>query len=132
MTPFPSATRPTTLGPRAVAVAQGIFYLIWGLWPVLRLPSFESATGADDRRLHALGALVALVGGLLVFSARRGRPSVEAVVLGAGFALCLACVDLEFVFRGVVSFVYLLDAVIEAAFVIAWTAALSARGPARP
>lgn len=98
----------------------GVFWLATGLWPLAHYRSFEAVTGPKD--VKTMGALIAVVGGALLVSARRRDPTPEAAVLGAAAAAALTAADLRFVARGRISRVYLLDVVAEAPFLAGWAA----------
>ena len=107
---------------RRVAAVQGIYFVITGLWPVLGIDSFQAVTGpkTDLWLVYAIGCLVAAIGAALLVAAGSGRTTPEVAVLAVGSAVALAGIDLEFVVRGVISWVYLLDAAAEVALVTWW------------
>lgn len=118
--PQPSP-RPSALD--AVCLAQGVYFLASGAWPWIHLESFERVTGPkhDHWLVKTVGALVAVVGGVLVDAAVRGRAADRAVALTAvGTAAALAAIDVNFVQKGRISPVYLADALVEALIVGAW------------
>jgi len=101
-----------------LALAQGIFYFITGIWPLLHLASFEAVTGpkTDDWLVQTVGALLATFGAVLALAGLRRRLTSEWRLLAAGFALVLALVDIVFVIPPV----YLADAAVELPLVLAW------------
>lgn len=107
-----------------LAFAQGVFYVLTGLWPLFHLPSFERVTGpkTDDWLVQTVGALLATFGAVLTLAAARQRLTPEWRVLAAGFALALAAIDIVFVSRDVISPIYLADAVVEISLALAWWA----------
>lgn len=107
-----------------VAYAQGWFYLLTGLWPLVHMGSFEAVTGpkVDRWLVQTVGAEVAVIGAVLTLAGRRRATGPEIRLLGAGSAVALAAVDVIFVARGRISPVYLLDALAELALTIAWAA----------
>ncbi|HZZ83477.1 MAG TPA: hypothetical protein VFE30_02980 [Anaeromyxobacteraceae bacterium] len=109
---------------RATALGQGAFWLLTGLWPLAHYRSFEAVTGPkkDDWLVKTIGALIAIVGGTLLASARRGEPAPEVALLGAAGAAALSCADAVFVARGRISPVYLLDVLAESPFLAGWAA----------
>ena len=108
---------------RFLATTQGIYYVITGLWPVFHIDSFQAATGnkTDLWLVKTVGLLIAVIGAA-IFAARR-RPMVfpETFLLAAGSAVVLGTVDLAYALWGVISKIYLLDAVPEAVLVVAWS-----------
>jgi hypothetical protein len=101
--------------------AQGLYFVISGVWPVVHLESFMRVTGpkTDDWLVQAFGLLVAGVGVVLVRAWLRGRSRTVADVALAT-ASTLAFIDVWFVARGRVPPIYLADAAVESAFVVAW------------
>ncbi len=106
---------------RSVLLGQGLYYLATGLWPLVHMRSFEAVTGpkVDRWLVKTVGSLIAVAGASLVAASANEQPSAEAVVLSAGTAVAMALVDTVYAARGRVSPVYLLDAVPEAAIVVA-------------
>src|SRR6185503_914398 len=108
---------------RRLATAQGLYYMVAGLWPVLHLDSFQAVTGdkTDLWLVKTVGLLIAVIGAAVFAS--RNRPSLfpETFVLAAGSAGVLGAVDVVYALRGVISKIYLLDAVPEAALVAVWS-----------
>jgi hypothetical protein len=107
---------------RLLAASQGVFYIATGLWPLVSLSSFVSVTGPkrDVWLLKTTGLLIAALGGVLLLGARRPSPSREAQMAGIGTAAALGSVDLLYVTKGALPRVYLLDALAEGAFLVAW------------
>lgn len=112
------------IGPRHVAVAQGAFYVVTGLWPLVSMRTFELASGPKLEKWLAktMGAFIAAVGGaLLLQPARHARP------LGVLAAGALGACDLVYAGKGRIKKTYLLDAAVEAALIGAWALALPTR-----
>lgn len=108
-----------------LAQAQGVAYLITGIWPIVHRRSFEAMTGpkTDYWLVRTVGALVSVVGAVLLLGSRRSRWLPEFTLLAVGSALSLALVDIVGVAVRRISPVYLLDAVGELALVAAWVGA---------
>lgn len=113
-------------GPLAsrLAVAQGVFDVVAGMWPIVHLRSFEAVTGPkrEGWLVKTVGALVTVVGGALLTAGLRRRVTPELLLLGAGSAAALAVVDIHYSPQRI-SPVYLLDAVLEGALVTGWCVA---------
>jgi energy-converting hydrogenase Eha subunit E len=107
---------------RFTAWAQGGYYLLTGVWPLVHLPSFEWVTGpkTDDWLVRTVGLLVGAVGVGLLLAARRGRVTLDLVVVAALCALALAAVDVVYVADGTLRPVYLLDALPELGLAGLW------------
>lgn len=105
---------------RALALAQGGYYLATGVWSLVSMRSFERVTGPKTDRwlVRTVGVLVSGIGIGLIESGARGRLSREleraSVICAAG----LIAIEVPLALRGRIAPVYLLDAVAEAGFVL--------------
>jgi hypothetical protein len=113
----------------AVAGSQAAFYALTGFWPVFTIRTFEWITGpkADRWLVKATGLLIGVIGLVVGLSARRRRITPEIAVLGAGSALSLGGIDLFYVRRGRLRWVYALDGLGELALAAAWALAWQRR-----
>ena len=109
--------------PKKLLMAQGLYYLITGLWPLFAVSSFQFITGekTDLWLVKTAGLLVAVAGAVLVRSALRVLPSPDAIIIACGYALVLAAVDIIYTAKGVISPVYLVDAFLEIAIISGWS-----------
>src|SRR5438874_11329800 len=73
-------------------VAQGIYYLLTGLWPLLAISSFQRVTGPkhDLWLVQTVGVLIAVIGGTLLIAGWRRRGTPEIFFLAVGSAVGLA------------------------------------------
>lgn len=101
---------------------HGTFNLRSGLWPLVHLRSFESVFGPKTDRW-----LVRTVAGLLITNgiAQLSAPDTpagdaQARRLGIGTAATLAAIDLAYAPAGRINRIYLLDALIELAWIHRW------------
>jgi hypothetical protein len=110
---------------RRAAAWQGRYFVATGAWPLFHLRSFEAVTGPKPEGwlVKMVGLLAAAIGGSLLMGVRRGKISPELRWLGLSSAAAFAAVDTWYAGRRRIAPVYLLDAVVEAAFMVAW------RGP---
>jgi hypothetical protein len=108
-----------------VALVQGGFYVLTGVWALVDLDSFMAVTGpkTDLWLVKTVGALVTVIGGVLLMAGRRRRVTRDVALLGIGAALSFATIDLVYVSAGRISRIYLLDAVVEAGLCAAWALA---------
>lgn len=108
---------------KALAVGQGVFYLLTGLWPIFNLRSFEKVTGpkTDDWLVKTTGGLIAVTGATLVQTGLNKNLSREAALIGAGHALVLGTISWYYAYQGRISKIYLFDAFTEYLLVGAWT-----------
>jgi len=109
------------------ALVQGLYYLATGVWPLVSIDTFLAVTGpkTDLWLVQTVGALIGVIGAILLVAAARRQAGVEATLLALGSALALAAVDVTFVTRGVIDRIYLLDALAEVILVVGWGAALA-------
>lgn len=115
---------------RTLAGLQGAYFLFTGLWPLADLASFLAVTGpkADLWLVRFFGALVCVPGMILVHAAWRGDRHAGVWIAGPVCAAILGAGDVVFVTRGSIPPVYLIDAAIEAAFVLGWIAVARTSG----
>lgn len=112
-----------------VALVQGGYFVVTGGWPLIHMRSFEAVTGPkrDHWLVNTVGLLVGVAGSTLVAAARRPRgPSTDLRAVAVGTALALAAVDVYYVAGGRIAPVYLGDAIVELALVVAWSRATPA------
>ena len=79
---------------------QALYFLVTGIWPCLEIRSFQKISGpkTDIWLVKTVGVLVSVIGGVLGVAGMRRRITPES----AGLA------------------VYLLDALVEVLFIVAW------------
>lgn len=117
----PTSTIDAPTGP---AVAQGVFNIVGGLWPLLSLRSFEWVFGPKQERWleYTVAGLLCVNGAVQIAAARAGEP-VAARRIGQGTALTLLAIDLVYVPLGRIRWTYLIDAAMEAGWLLAWRGA---------
>jgi hypothetical protein len=112
---------------RLVAFAHAGYFLITGIWPLLHIRSFEWVSGpkVDRWLVKTVSGLITVIGAVVGLAAWRRpiTPEIEALAIGSG--LSLAAVDIYYVARRRIRWVYLLDAAAEIALAAAW---LTAKG----
>ena len=110
--------------PRLIALVQGIYYLITGIWPLLHLPSFEAVSGpkTDKWLVRTVGVLITVIGAVLCLAAARQKPLSEPEIasLALGSTAGLTAIEVVYVAKGRISPIYLLDALLEIAVIAAW------------
>lgn len=110
-------------GARAhVSLAQGIWYVAAGVWPLVDARSFQDVTGpkTDVWLARSCGMMLALVGAALVFARVRRRIGAEMVFLGLGAALALAFADVLVATSAAGTNAYLVDAAMQLVFAGVW------------
>jgi hypothetical protein len=103
-----------------ILTAQGAYFVVTGLWPVVHMPSFEAVTGpkVDDWLVKMVGLLAAVIGGTLYTAARRRNQSFEVVLLAIASALAFTLIDAWYSLAGRISLIYLADAVVEIVIIV--------------
>jgi hypothetical protein len=105
-----------------LTLAHGAFNVVGGAWPLLNLASFEWVFGpkTDDWLQRTSAGLLMSAGWsqLLTDDSPEGRRHARRV--GIGTALTLLAVDLTYVPKGRLRWTYLLDGLMEAAWIVAW------------
>lgn len=103
-------------------LAQGLFYLITGLWPLFSPRIFQKVTGpkVDFWLVNTVGLLIAVVGAVLGLAWKNHRVTPETTLLGAGSAASLGAIEIYYGLKRRIRPVYLLDAVVEAVLVLLW------------
>ena len=106
-----------------VALVQGLFYLATGIWPLLSMETFLKVTGlkTDLWLVMTVGAILAVIGAVLILAVSIGEINASLVVLAMGSAFVLAFVEIIYVAQQVIPLVYLGDAFLEL-LIIAWWA----------
>jgi len=103
-------------------LAQGVYYVASGVWPVLHIRSFLIVTGpkTDLWLVKTVGVLITVIGATLILAGAWRQTTVEIFVLAVGSQLALTAVDVIYVAKKVIDRIYLLDAAVEMIFFAAW------------
>jgi len=107
---------------RQVARVQAIYFLATGIWPLLHMRSFEWVSGpkVDRWLVKTVSVLITVIGGTIGLAARRRRITPEIELLAVGGASGLAAIDVIYVARGRIRWVYALDALSELGLAAGW------------
>jgi hypothetical protein len=110
---------------------QGAYFALTALWALVDVDSFQAVTGPKtDLWLVKTVALLILVVAAALLSMSRRRPfPPDGRWLGLAAAAALGGVDVVYVLQGTISRIYLLDAALEGALVVAWLAAPQRSSP---
>jgi hypothetical protein len=103
-------------------LAQGAYYLATGVWPLVSPATFQALTGPKRELwlVKTVGALAAVIGGVLTYAgARRRRPS-EVALLAMGSAAAFAAIDIVYVAKRRILPVYLVDAAAQIGLIAIW------------
>ena len=113
---------------RRVIAAQGAYFFVTGVWPLLHMRSFEAVTGpkVDRWLVKTVGLCIACIGGTLLAAARHDRVTPEVRGLAESSALALTGIDVYYSATGRISPIYLADAVTEIGIVAALRASRDA------
>jgi hypothetical protein len=118
-----------------LALAQGLFYIVTGVWPLLHMQSFERISGpkVDHWLVKTVGLLLTVIGSVLMIDGLRQRTELGSALLGVGSAGALTAIDVIYVAKKRIWPVYLLDAVVETGLIALWIwRKLLQRGPMNP
>jgi hypothetical protein len=112
-----------------LARLHGVTNVAGGLWPLIHLRSFEAILGpkVDRWLVYTVAGLLASIGAAQLTSTADEAGVRQARCLGMGTALTLAGVDLVYVSRRRISRMYLVDAALEAAWLLAWASTFTTR-----
>ncbi len=112
--------------PLIPALAQGIFYVLTGMWPIMNIESFQLVTGPkhDLWLVKTVGAILFVIGITLIITGIRQESMLSTAVLAIGSAVVLAGVDIIYFKKRIIAAIYLLDALAEFLFIAWWTTIL--------
>jgi hypothetical protein len=107
-----------------VSLIQGLYYVVTGIWPVASAGTFQLITGPkrDVWLVKTVGALLGGVGAVLALAGWRDTVQAEIPLLGMASAATLATVDIVYYRKGILRWVYLVDALLEAGLIAGWIA----------
>jgi hypothetical protein len=113
---------PATNRRKTLACAHGTYNVLSGLWPIVHLRSFQRVFGpkADEWLVHTVAGLLVVIGCSQLRAADSAEGQDIARRLGIGTSATLLAIDLIYVPKGRISKMYLLDAVVEVAWIAAW------------
>jgi hypothetical protein len=102
---------------RAPIRAQGLYYTVTGVWPVVHMRSFIALTGDKRERwlVQTFGILTAAIG----YSLLRGTPTRATARLGWSAAAAIGVPDVAYWARGTLPLPCLLDGVAQLCFAAA-------------
>jgi hypothetical protein len=114
----------------SLAALHGTFNLVTGLWAPLHRRSFEAVTGPklDYWLVNTVAGLLVTNGLVQLTAPTTSEGHAMARRLGIGTAGTLVTIDVVYGVKGRISPVYLLDALVELAWITAW----AIQSPPRP
>jgi hypothetical protein len=117
----------------ALCWAQGLYFLLTGVWPLVSVETFQSVTGrksdhliadppteADHWMLNTISALIIVISVVILTAAWRRRVSFDVSFLGIMSAAALTIIDVVYVARGTILPIYLADAAVEVVIITVW------------
>jgi hypothetical protein len=109
-----------------VALVQGIYFLVTGIWPLLSMRSFLAITGpkTDLWLVKTVGLILGVIGAVLIYAQATATVNPPVVALAIGAAASLALIEIVYVIKRVISPIYLGDAAAELILIAWWAIAL--------
>jgi len=105
-----------------VALVQGIYFFITGVWPIISMKTFLLITGpkTDLWLVKTVGLILAVIGAVLLYAQLTGTVNPPVIFLAVGSAAALALIEFIYVIKRVISPVYLGDAFAEVILIGWW------------
>ncbi|HEX6984331.1 MAG TPA: hypothetical protein VF170_03090 [Planctomycetaceae bacterium] len=105
-----------------VAAAQGLYYLVTGVWPFVSMRAFEAVTGPklEHWLVKTVGLLVGVTGAVCLLGVWLGRFTPEVAALALGNAVALTGIDVYYVAIRRIAPIYLADAAAEVVLIAGW------------
>ena len=105
-----------------VALVQGIYFFVAGIWPIISIGTFQLVTGpkTDLWLVKTVGIILAVIGAVLIFAQVNAEINTSIILLAIGSAISLAVVEFVYVSKRVISAIYLGDAIIELILTAWW------------
>jgi hypothetical protein len=101
-----------------ILLLQSIYYFLTGLWPLVDITSFMKVTGPKtDIWLVKMVGLLTIAISIALFNSYRTHNH-TSTVLAVCSASAYLVIDVYYYYNGQISFVYLIDAFIEAMIII--------------
>ncbi|MBF9254458.1 hypothetical protein I2I11_14230 [Pontibacter sp. 172403-2] len=107
---------------RLIALIQGVYWLPFGVWPLVHMPSFLWVTGPKVELwlVRTVSLLLIVIGAVLIAAAASKRVTPEIKWLGAGGAAAMAFVDFYYSMQDVIWDTYMLDGIAEIILILLW------------
>lgn len=115
---------------QALALIQGIYYFVTGLWPIVDIQSFMMVTGpkVDIWLVKMVGGLTIAISLFLFVVASKGLITSEGMVLILAACFAYLTIDVYYSLNRVIRYIYLGDAALEFIFIVSWLQWLIKRG----
>ena len=105
-----------------VALVQGIYFFVFGIWPLLHMESFLKMTGPkiDLWLVKTVATILAVIGIVLIVAQASAEVTTSIIILGIGSALSLALIEIIYVAKRVISPIYIVDTFVELVLIAWW------------
>lgn len=105
-----------------LSLAQGVYYFITGIWPLVSMRTFQMITGpkTDYWLVNTVGVLVLVIGAVLIFAGIRHNITYEIFFLALGSAIALMAIDSIYVMKKHIAPIYLFDALVQTSVIASW------------
>jgi hypothetical protein len=109
-----------------VALLQGIYFFVFGIWPILHMRSFLKVTGpkTDLWLVKTVGLILAVIGAVLIFAQVNAEVNTSLIILAICSALSLAVIEFVYVTKRVISPIYLGDSLLELILIAWWVVSI--------
>jgi hypothetical protein len=110
-----------------VALVQGVYFLVTGIWPLISMRTFLAVSGpkTDLWLVKTVGSILAVIGAVLIYAQVAAAVNPPVVALAIGAAATLVIIEIVYVTKRIISPIYLGDAVVELILIAWWAIALS-------
>lgn len=107
---------------RGILLAEGAYLVVSGVWPLVWMDGFLDVTGPKEELwlVRTVGLLAAVIGLTLFVAAARETYTPEVAFLAVSTAFTFLAVDVVGWAAGALRWTYLVDAVAQAVFLLAW------------
>lgn len=107
-----------------LALVQGLYYFLTGVWPLVDIDSFQAVTGpkADLWLVRTVGTLITAIAVALLAADWQRQITAPVWIMAVGSAAALTAIDILYVSLGVIDRIYLADAVAELVLIACWCA----------
>lgn len=105
-----------------IPLVQGLYFVITGVWPLVHIESFLYVTGPkiDIWLVKTVGILILPYSFLCFYVAAKMKKSSLIALVNSTCCLGLAIIDLYYYLKGVISWVYMVDFVLQFTFFTYW------------
>jgi hypothetical protein len=109
-----------------VALVQGLYFLITGIWPLVSMRTFLAVTGpkTDLWLVKTVGLILTVIGAVLTYAQLTAAINPPVIALAIGAAASLILVEIVYVVKRVISPIYLGDALVELILIAWWVISL--------